>query len=64
MNFANADTLAPIMKMRRSETARAWGIVCSQHPIPNINEEQLDPNTTSLETFGRLEKRGCCDSLL
>ena len=25
MNFANADTLTPIMKMRRSETARACG---------------------------------------
>ena len=25
MNFANAHTLAPIMKMRRSETARACG---------------------------------------
>ena len=24
----------PIMKMRRSETVRAWGIVCSHHPHP------------------------------
>ncbi len=28
MNFANADTLAPIVKMRRSEKTRAWGVVC------------------------------------
>jgi hypothetical protein len=27
MNFTNADTLAPIVKMRRSETARARGVV-------------------------------------
>jgi len=27
MNFANADTLARIVKMRRSENARAWGVV-------------------------------------
>jgi len=27
MNFANADTLAPIVMMRRSEEARAWGVI-------------------------------------
>jgi len=26
MNFTNADTLARIVKMRRSEKARAWGV--------------------------------------
>ena len=30
------------MKMRRSETVRAWGIVCSHQPIPKINN--LDQN--------------------
>jgi hypothetical protein len=28
MNFTNADNLAPIVKMRRSEKARARGVVC------------------------------------
>jgi hypothetical protein len=46
MNFANADTLAPIMKMRRSDTARAWGIVCSYQPIPKI--DNLDQNNAGL----------------
>ena len=27
MNFMNADTLARIVKMRRSEKARAWGVL-------------------------------------
>jgi hypothetical protein len=56
MNFANADTLAPIMKMRRSETARAWGIVCSHQPIPKINEEKLDPNKTTLRNIQQVGK--------
>jgi hypothetical protein len=34
MNFANADTLAPIVKMRRSEKARARGVVRSHSADP------------------------------
>jgi len=35
MNFANADTLTPIMNKRRSEATGAWGVgVRSQAPDP------------------------------
>jgi hypothetical protein len=58
MNFTNADTLAPIMMMRRSETARAWGIVCSHQSIPRINN--LDRNNAGLgniQQVGRVRLR-------
>jgi hypothetical protein len=53
MNFVNAHTLAPIMKMRRSDTARAWGIVCSHQPIPKINN--LDQNNAGPEDIRQVE---------
>jgi len=42
MNFANADTLAPIMKMWRSGTVRAWGIVRSHSANPKNWESSLE----------------------
>jgi hypothetical protein len=57
MNFANADTLAPIMKMRRSETVRAWGMVCSHHSIPKI--DNLNQNNAGRENSSKFEEPGC-----
>jgi hypothetical protein len=42
MNFAKADTLAPIMKMWRSGTVRAWGIVRSHSANPKNWEISLE----------------------
>jgi hypothetical protein len=54
MNFANADTLAPIMKMWRSGTVRAWGIVRSHSANPKNWEISLE-NNSDLEA-NRLEE--------
>jgi hypothetical protein len=45
------------MKMRRSDTARAWGIVCSHQLIPKINN--LDQSNADLGDIGGLENCGC-----
>jgi len=58
MNFVNADTLTPIMKMRRSEAERAWGglvrLPTLAQEIKTVQQkERPDPTI-----FGMWEQRG------
>jgi hypothetical protein len=57
MNFTNADTLAPIVKMRRSETASARGVVRSHSEDPK-NLANLLETAPAWQAASRLERSG------
>jgi hypothetical protein len=61
MNFAKADTLAPIVKMRRSEKTRAWGVVCfhSNAATNLVDTPQLDNLPDINLSFARNMCRSC-----
>jgi hypothetical protein len=57
MNSTNADTLARIMKMRRSESPRAGGVVRS-HSTDQKTREARSKTIPPWKAIGRLEESG------
>jgi len=54
MNFANADTLAPIAEMQRSETARA----CGNYSFSLSRSKKRGKLARQYRPEGRLEESG------